>query len=134
MDILTLLSPDCRAWTLELSEHLKKQTHHFFCLHLANSNLKVIFGYTSSSTFFLLYFMSYFFTQFMWWILSFIYYRCHNSSKKLDFQKSLTSHETNWTLLFLYFSFAGPKTKAESSNSQQCSKKKIKTCSDMCEV
>ena len=50
------------------------------------------------------------------------------------FQKSLTSHDNNLTLLFLPFSLKRPKTKAESSNSQQLSKDKTKTKSDMCEV
>ena len=54
--------------------------------------------------------------------------------KNYIFQKSLTSLETNWTLLFLSFSLAGPKTKAESSNSQQENENKIKTKSDMFEV
>ena len=43
-DILHLLSLDCRAWALKLSEHLKKQQKMFFCLHFANSNFNVIFG------------------------------------------------------------------------------------------
>ena len=54
--------------------------------------------------------------------------------KNLIFQTSLTSHETNLTILFLSLSLATPKTRAESSNSQQYSEDKIKTKSDMCEV
>ena len=30
LDILTLLSSNCRAWALKLSEHLKKRTSHVF--------------------------------------------------------------------------------------------------------
>ena len=41
LDILPLLSSDCRAWALKLSEHLKILI--CLCLHFVNSNLKVFF-------------------------------------------------------------------------------------------
>ena len=48
LDILSLLSSDCREWALKLSEHLKKKYNIYFCLHFGNSNFNVIFFCTFS--------------------------------------------------------------------------------------
>ena len=42
LDVLTLLSSDCRTWALKLSKHLKKG-QNMFCLHFAISSFNVIF-------------------------------------------------------------------------------------------
>ena len=39
LEILTLLSSDCRAWALKLSKYLKKRTHHVFVFILLQCNL-----------------------------------------------------------------------------------------------
>ena len=48
--------------------------------------------------------------------------------KILIFQKSLTCHETNLTLLFLSFSLERPKNKAESSNRAKTGPRQSQTC------
>ena len=53
LDILTLLTFDCRAWALKLSEHLKKtKKKPYFCLHFGNSNYWIIFPHFLFSFFF----------------------------------------------------------------------------------
>ena len=47
LDIITLLSSDCRAWPLKLCKHFKKW-QNIFCLHFANSDLNIIFSRTLS--------------------------------------------------------------------------------------
>ena len=65
-DILTLVSSDCRAQALKLSEHLKND-NKCFCFYFANSYFRVIFlhflFYFKKN-----YFVSLIFTKFMWWI------------------------------------------------------------------
>ena len=58
----------------------------------------------------------------------------HKRGKKSDFQKNLSSLETNLMLLFFSFSLARPKMKAESPNIYLLIEDKINTNSDMCEV
>ena len=68
LDIITLLSSDCRAWAPKLSEHLKKRTNHvlvFIC------QFKIIFFFLHFLlTFF---FISYIFTKLILRLLFFIY-------------------------------------------------------------
>ena len=82
LDLLTLLSSDCRAWPQKLSKHLKKQTNHVFVFILPFSTLPL------------------FFPPFL-----FNFQNFHISTnvikvvKNKIFQISLTSHETNCLLL-----------------------------------
>ena len=55
-------------------------------------------------------------------------------AKNPIFLKFLTFYEPNLRVEFFGFSPAGPKTKADPLDSQQWSKDKINTKSDMCEV
>ena len=63
-DILTLLSSDCRAWALKLSEHLNKQI--FLNLHFANTIFIVVFFCTFFLTYY--FFICSIFTKYIWWI------------------------------------------------------------------
>ena len=84
LDILNLVSSDCRAWDLKLSEYLKKG-QNMFLSSFCQLQLNVIF----SALF------QYLFVQNISYPKSLI-----KVIKNLIFQKSLTSHETNLTLLF----------------------------------
>ena len=119
LDILVLLSSDCRAWALKLSEHLKKQTYHVFSLHFKSSNKQNNLSAFSPKLFFLIFNILHLHKIYVMHTIFHILTNVIKVVKNLIFQKSLTSHETNWTLLFLSFSLAGPKTKAESPNSLQ---------------
>ena len=55
-------------------------------------------------------------------------------AKNPIFLKILNFYQPNLTVEFFGFSPAGPKTKADLPDSQQYSKDKINTKSDMCEV
>ena len=117
LDILTLFCSDCRAWAQKLSEQLKKQKK-CFCPHFANSNFRIVFLHFLFKLFFNI---SYPKSSLN---LCDEYRFCISKNvikvvKIYIFQKSLTSHETKWTLLFLSFSLAWPKTKAKSLKSQQ---------------
>ena len=122
LDILTLLSSDCRAWATKLSKHLKKWTNHVFVFTLPVSTL-----IKNKIPHFLFIFFLFFFLILNLYLFSLLNTFSYITNvikvvKNLMFQKSFTSHEINWTLLFFFvssFSLAGPKTKAESSNSQQ---------------
>ena len=59
---------------------------------------------------------------------------CQKSGKNPIFLKNLTLYVPKLTVEFFGFSFAGPKTKGDPPDSQQVSKDKINTKSDMCEV
>ena len=57
---------------------------------------------------------------------------CQKKGKKYNIKKKF--YEPNLTVEFFGFSPAGPKTKADPPDSQEYSKDKINTKSDMCEV
>ena len=88
LDILTLLSCDCRAWALKLIKHIKKQTNHVFCLHFPNSNFRIIFLHFLF-IFFLFFNISYpNFSLNLCYEYNFLTIRnCHKSSKNLDFSE-----------------------------------------------
>ena len=117
LDILILLSSDCRAWALKLSGHSKKLKKNIFYLHFANSKFNVFF----LSSFCNFFFSPIFFTKFMWWIPFLIYQWLSEKFLKFYLKKKVKlSMKPTWHYCFLLsFSLTRHKTKAEPSNSTQ---------------
>ena len=108
-----------QSMSSKIEQAFEKTNKPCFYLHFTKSNLNVIFFRFSNLLFFLIIQIHNLHLIFVMNTIFYISITVIKVVKNLIFQKSLTSHETNLTLLFLSFSLPWTKTKAESPNSLQ---------------